>query len=287
MFAGASAALSAPCPPQGVPAAKLRQLSKHGWQILNAERRDQLAIALTACLRNPDSELRDKLAFSGLQTWFRGGSLTKTMRQISHVLERRLAEPDPSGFARPFAALALAEVVRADRMAPFLSDREHQELSRAACDYLPSISDYRGFDDHDGWRHGVAHGADFVLQLALNPAITDDQIRCLRKALQTQIAPRDHRYVYGEPQRLALPIVYMARRPSFSAADWETWIDSVASPAPLNSWNDAFNHNYDLARLHNTRAFLAELYLAANLTGGRPRDMLAPPLGRILSRMPS
>ena len=36
-----------------------------------------------------------------------------------------------------------------------------------------SVRDYRGFDAKQGWRHGVAHGADLLLQLSRNRHAVD------------------------------------------------------------------------------------------------------------------
>ena len=81
------------------------------------------------------------------------------------------------GFAQPFAALALAEVARVDRVAPIFTADERAVLVTAATNYVRSVRDYRGFDDVQGWRHGVAHGADFLMQLVLNGELDDKHIR--------------------------------------------------------------------------------------------------------------
>ena len=52
------------------------------------------------------------------------------------LLPRLLPDADSNGFAQPFAALTLAEVARADRVQPFLSDAERAELVAAATTYL-------------------------------------------------------------------------------------------------------------------------------------------------------
>ena len=45
-----------------------------------------------------------------------------------------------------------------------------------------------------------------------------------------------------------------------SAADWQAWFQAIASPAPLPSWDQAFQSNAGLARRHDTRAFLLLVY---------------------------
>src|SRR5258705_220852 len=78
---------------------------------------------------------------------------------------------------------------------------------------LLGVTDRRGFDATQGWRHGVAHGADLLLQLGLNPALSAAQLDAIVQAIASQVAPAgEHFYVYGEPERLARPIAYIAKR---------------------------------------------------------------------------
>lgn len=51
------------------------------------------------------------------------------------------------------------------------------------------MRDLRGFDAVQGWRHGVAHGADLLLQLALNPALRRVQAEALLAAIASQVLP--------------------------------------------------------------------------------------------------
>ena len=132
----------------------------------------ELALALSNCLFNPDPWLRDDIGYTGISRLLRSGAVTPPELQTlrSRLLGTLAQNADEEGFARPFAALVLSEVVRVDRITPYLSEPERAATLTAACDYLASIRDYRGFDRQAGWRHGVAHAADVLLQFALNPA---------------------------------------------------------------------------------------------------------------------
>ena len=112
------------------------------------------------------------------------------------------APDDASGFRRPFAALALAEVARADRIEPYLTEPERHELAEAGAAYLRGVRDYRGFTAGEGWRHGVAHGADLMLQLALNPRLSRTDADRLLGAIAAQVAPMGPvYYIHGESAR--------------------------------------------------------------------------------------
>ena len=266
---------------------QLEQIKAQSWRVGDDARRNRLALELADCLEAPDPVLRDGLAFSGLQAWMRSKQLSRgTLTALDQRLRRKLVARDPSGFGRPFAALVLAEIARADRIDPFLDPAGRRALVDLARTYLGSVTDYRAFDDRHGWRHGVAHGADLVLQLSLNPALGETELKGLRDAVTARIAPADHSYTFGEPERLSAPILLLARRRAFTKGDWDEWIAAVASPAPLKSWDEAFKSSRGLARLHDVRAFLKALYAGARLSRNVEDDILIEPLERALPTLP-
>ena len=176
-------------------------------------------------------------------------------------------QDDPEGFHAPFAALAFAELARTDRVEPFLSADERIELATTAATYLGGVRDYRAYSETEGWRHGVAHGADFAMQLALNPNVETSSLLQLRDAITTQISDQsDHASTQGEPERLARPILFMAMRGTISPEDWAEWFGALVDPAPLDDWNAAFSSETGLIRLHNLKAFAQSLYINASLS---------------------
>ncbi len=271
MVLGLCAAAHAQCPPPGWPLADLERLKANQWKLADDTQRQALAVALMPCLGHADPALRDGMAFEALSTLLRGKQLTTaTQRAIyqSQWAQLNPAASDTHGFAKPFAALVLSEVARADRLVPFLSTDERAALVTAGAKYLASIKDYRGFATGEGWRHAVAHAADLMLQLALNPAIDAAQLQTLLLAVQSQIAPSgEHFYIYGEGDRLARPVLYAARRGLLDAGFWTGYVGTLASPAPLKTWDDAFASQAGLARLHNAKAFLRALDAGVRASG--------------------
>lgn len=252
----------AACPPEGYPPALLGFIRAQGFVVEDARERHALALALADCTGHPDPGLRDGTAYAGITTWLRAGALdAATVRALRDTLLAQLRDGrDPQGFRRPFAALLLSEVARVDRVAPLFDDGERRALVDAAADYLSQVRDYRGFSAREGWRHGVAHGADFALQLVLNERVGVDDVARLLSALAGQVAPTAVvSYVHGEPERLARVVFAAHRRGVLDAAWWQRWIDGVAAPAPLASWQVAAASESGLARRHNTRAFLLSL----------------------------
>lgn len=168
-------------------------------------------------------------------------------------------KPHDDSFEKPFAAIALAEVVRADRIVPYLTDKQREEAVNTISAYMSSITDYRGFDDKEGWRHGVAHSADVMLQLAINKEINQSHIETMLDALELQISPSSHFYRYGESKRLALAFIYLVFRDEVDMASIKTRLNNLAASEPLKQWNEAYRSNLGLAHLHNVRTFLLEL----------------------------
>lgn len=222
--------------------------------------------ALVTCLASPDPELRDQLAYMSLVKLLRDQRpATGQLEFLSVKLDELLQQPDPVGVARPFAILVLAEIARTDRIEAWMSPAERQDLVDRASIYLENVSDYRGFDPQVGWRHGVAHGADLAMQLTLNPALSRAQQRQLMRAIARQVAP-GHAYRFGEPARLARPVLFIARRDELEQQDWQAWFAELADPAPLPGWEAAWHDAKGLARRHNLRAFALEIYLNATLS---------------------
>jgi hypothetical protein len=294
LFAALLACAAAPAeaqtsclPVAGYARADLDALKAAEWAIADDAQRNAVARALTACLGDPDPSVRDGIAFEAESHWLRQRQLSiETMLWLNTDLQRRLQGPDGAGFERPFAALVLSEAARADRIEAYLTPAQRAQLLDASIDYFTGVRDYRGFDDQEGWRHGVAHGADLLLQLTLNPALGRTELTRIRDAVATQIAPSEHAYVFGESERMMAPILFMARRGVFSEAEWTAWLAHVAAPAPFDSWEGAFSSQAKLAKRHNATAFLMALYANARLSENAADDVLLPGVEAALRALP-
>jgi hypothetical protein len=282
VLAAAAGAVPAPSAAAACPAAALREAKASQWQAGGNAARQALALQAVACLSSPDPAERDELAFEALQAWMRAGQLdTDTVQQLRTRLAAQLRAPDPQGFARPFAALVLADVARVDRVKPYLSAEQRAQLVGEAPDYLRSVDDYRGFDEKQGWRHGVAHAADIMLQLALNPALGRAEHEQILSAIASQVAPPgEHFYHYGEGERLMAAVFYLSRAKTLACSDWDSWFARLAAaPATAGTQQAA------LARKHNLNGFLQPLYI--NISESKDeaqRSCLKPLLLRALKQ---
>ena len=284
-----SAPASAGCTPPAPMKLQLESLKRDKWVLLDSATRQGLAIAVIDCLGAADPVLRDELSFDALSAWMRAKQLTpETLRTINGKLQAVLndgklnasSSSSESGFLQAFAALALSEVVRVDRVQAFLTDEELERLLTTSTKYLTNVRDYRGFTEGEGWRHGVAHGADLMLQLSLNPRLTKPQLDRILAAVASQIAPQgEHFYRYREGERLMAPVFYIARRELYQEVDWSAWIATLMSQTEATG----VQSQTTLARRHNLSGFLLPLYFSLRESGDAgQRERLLPSVTKAL-----
>lgn len=244
--------------------------------------------ALAACLGDPDPAVRDGFAYTLWTDGLRGQHLGAD--QLRHSLYRltamAAAPADDRGFRQPFAALVLAEVARTDRIAAWMTDAELHALAETGVTYLRGVADYRGFTPGEGWRHGVAHGADLALQLALNPRLSRTDADLLLGAIAAQIAPAAAPYYrHGEAGRLARPVLFLARRGDIDDAAWAAWFRSLHPDSGVR-WKEAYASDAGLAALHNSTAFAQAVYTSAAESPNPQIRRLAPLAIEMLKALP-
>lgn len=278
-----AASAAAPCPPPALTREELDSLKQSAFQVSSDDERNRIALLLPQCLGDPDPEMRDGIAFEALSAWLRASALDpSTIRTLAARLTPELRAPDDAaGFRKPFAALVLSEVARADRISAVLDPAARQALAGGAVHYLKGVTDYRGFDARTGWRHGVAHGADLVLQLGLNEQVSADEVRRLLGALAAQVAPGAVSYTFGEPERFARAVYFIHRRGVLNDAFWDEWLAAFGTPPS----QDAHRSAEGIARRHNAIAFLHAIAFAARSAGDEAGAKLATLTDREIRRL--
>ena len=288
LAAGAVGARAADtCPPPGYTRASLEALKATKWLVPDEATRSALAEGLVGCLGHPDPALRDGIAFEGLSHLMRSGGLPEaTLHRLGARLTAMLTEPDENGLRRPFAALVLSEVVRADRIKPFISPSQREGIMMEAINDLLRITDYRGFDPREGYRHAVAHGADLMMQLAMNPGIDTKGLSQIRAALSVQAGTAATSYVTSEGERLARAVLMIAKRKVFSEADWTDWATRLAGPGALKTWDNWYLSPQALARRHNLVQFFSSLHVTVTTSSDPDFVVLRPCVLAALKALP-
>lgn len=268
---------------------QLFNLKDNSFLIESDVTRNKTALNLLHCLANPNPKVRDGIVYEAIAHWLRNGQLaTSTIKQLYNRLQTILSSPqlDKNNFQQPFAALILSEVVRVDRITPYLSDQERQQTIKTIIQFMNSIEDYRGFNNESGWRHSVAHSADVILQLALNKAINKNQLNQMVVAIKEQVHPKkSHFYVYGEPKRLATAFVYIVLREELSDNDLKAFFTETSNPTPFESWGHVYQNNAGLAKLHNTRSFYYSLLAIAGFSEHPQLQKIQPLIKDAIKRL--
>lgn len=278
--------LQAHCHENGWDKAALLKLKNDEFKVEDKTIKQGIANQLMSCLASPDHSIRDGVAYTGLSKWLRANEFSNDVYlsmfdTLTKVLTSNVK--DENGVYQPFAALMLSEVIRVDRKHPYLNEEQRELVVTVAANYLAAINDYRGFDDAIGWRHAVAHTADIMLQLALNPAITKIQLESLLAALNAQIgADNKHYYVHGEPKRMAIAVAYNFLTGKHTEAEWTQWLSKVTDPAPLHAWQDSYKSEAGLAKLHNTQSFLNSFYALIKTSKNTTLMMMVPALEKAI-----
>ena len=275
------------CPPAGHSRASLEALKSAKWSVPDEAKRVALAEGLLGCLGHPDPALRDGIAFEALSYLMRSSALPEaTLHRLATRLTAMLSEPDEAGLRRPFAALVLSEVVRADRIKPFMNTSQREGVMMASISFMLRITDYRGFDAREGYRHSVAHGADLLMQLAMNPGIDTKGLSQIRAALSVQAGTAATSYVTSEGERLARAVLMIAKRKVFSEADWTDWATRLAGPGALKTWDNWYLSPEGLARRHNLVQFFSALYVTTTAGSDPDLAVLRPGVLAALKALP-
>ncbi len=260
----------------------LVKLKMDKYVLKDKTQKEMLSLQLLNCLANPDAKIRDGIAFETLSFWLRGGQLSNVIHfkmydYLTHVITSKVN--DVNGVYQTFSMLMLSEIARVDRKSPFLSNTQRDRLVIIGTNFLTKLRDYRGFSNKVGWRHGVAHSSDLMLQLALNSKITKAQLDTMLDALASQVSANEqHAYIHGEPKRIAMAVLYIFLKKEHSVEYWNKWLSSVTTPSPFNKWQDAYKSEKGLTKLHNTQNFLFSLYATIKASQNKTLMQMIPAL---------
>jgi hypothetical protein len=100
------------------------------------------------------------------------------------------------------------------------------------------------------------------MALADHPKIDDAGLRRIIAAVASQVVAHDeHFYVFGEPERLARPLLFAARRGIMDATAWASWLNGFTKDPQGASLYASIE---GLSRRHNLQALLLVLHVNAS-----------------------
>ena len=213
------------------------------------------------CLADQDPKVRDTITYTALSDYLRGleGSSVFVSKMHQSLVMQLNSEMLMSPWQFSFYILALSETTRLDRVHPYLMKKQRQQLVDLTETLFWQVNSYEGYTEETGWIHQTAHASDLVLQLALNPKTTKEQLNKLGDALLQQMDAKGlHSYIHGESDRLARALTYLMVRPEVEVSHWRAYIKNLSNPpSRLGSWQNAYESKFGLAVLHNRQLFLS------------------------------
>ena len=224
---------------------------------------------LIDCLGSPDPKLRDEMAYTLLTDQLRDHRPeTETLNTLKDRLIALSQQEDDAGFLQPFVLLILAEIIRTDTIDAWLTPEDRERITLIGADYLTNTEDYRAFSETEGWRHGIAHAADLLMQISRNGGIGMVEAIIIMEAVSTKVAPLGApAYTHGEAERLARPILYLAQREMLTETIWSDYFARLQPNREESPhWDDPYAHEDTLAALHNTTAFARAVYVTADMS---------------------
>lgn len=246
----------------------------------------ELVNRLYTCLASPDPTIRDEIGYRGLSVLLR--QATPSQPVLLALFERLSSDiaahvNDPHGVFLPFAVLAYSEVIRTDRISPVLTNAQRQQAIDTISGYLEKQTDYRGFSDQIGWRHGLAHASDVILQLALNPALTRSQIIQAAHVVLQHISPVGApAFTDGEGYRLARATAYLMLREEVQSGDWKTMLHDYAQASPRYAdWASTYQTRQGLNYQHNKRSYYESLTSLTVFQNSPQLEPLAPEIAKL------
>lgn len=189
---------------------------------------EELVAELEDLLTSPDPHVRDDVALPVLAAWVERGVLDDLLEDLGTRFAARLQHPQVH--ARSFAALGLGEVVGRVAVSPARLARPG--VLRAwlveTILWYRGETDLRPWDEHLGWLHAAAHGADLLGVFALAPQLAGDDVRRVAGALTGRLLePSTPLFGEGEDARIAQALYAAAARADLPAQDVARWFTDL------------------------------------------------------------
>jgi hypothetical protein len=230
-----------------------------------------LTAELTTMLGDPDSDLRDGIAYSTLATWIQRGVYDDLLPGLGDGMASGLVvglgERDTETvFRRSFSVLVLGDCIARDTQRTLVSRDKVLEWGDRVATWLLRERDLRGYVPGHGWAHAVAHGADALGRLAASPHAGKPELTVVLDVIADRVlAHVDTLFTAREPDRLALATMAVLRRGVVPLSIVEPWVNRIAATA------SARPRTGDPHLLTgNAEAFLRALHLQLQLAAEPP-----------------
>ena len=159
------------------------------------------------------------------------------MRELAVQAKRNiqigLGQQESDGvFLRTYSILLLNDLTNFDRQHPYLEEAEIRDRLELYLTYLEQEQDLRGYVSAEkGWAHGIAHVADSLGILSLNPHLnSSDLIRMLNAIANKLRHPMPSVYLHSEEERLARAAVSICQSHLLTMEHINSWLKFLIEP---------------------------------------------------------
>lgn len=245
---------------------------KRHWQDLDK------TIVLKSMLEHigsTDSELRDQLIYTTFyqliidRNQIEAELLTELLDTcLDELMFKGIGEKETDTvFTRSFTTLLVALILNRDNQENFLSSSKVNCIKETLMKYIHLEKDLRGYVTGKGWAHSVAHVADTVDELVMNPKLTKEDYPEIVKALWSKILISSSVYVHDEEERLLIPILKMLER-GLNVAEIEELLQHL--PNELKIQKEQIDNEEYWFLVFNIKTFLKSFYIKIN---GNPKRL--------------
>ena len=153
--------------------------------------------------------------------------------RAKHNITIGLGDLESDGvFLRTYSILLLNDLTDFDRQHPYLAESEIRDRLELYLTYLEKEQDLRGYvSPEKGWAHGIAHVADSLGILSLNPYLNGSDLIRLLNAIATKLRhPMRSVYLHSEEERLARAAVTICQRNLLTIEQISDWLNRSIEP---------------------------------------------------------
>lgn len=198
------------------------------------------------------ADIRDGLVY---QTFCKGiGQGLFSMEQYEEIVQwavrqkvvfEQMESAGEATLVRSFTALLYALLLWADGEGSSLYHKRMSEeqvifLIEIAMRYVFEEKDDRAFDEKVGWVHGIAHGADLLMQASLHPLFSSDAFDSILEKLALLFQGRRRRFLGDEEMRLAAIVLVPMINMHLPVTKFVTWLGKLNFPLETERDIDCF-----------------------------------------------
>lgn len=229
-------------------------------QISNIETIDQLLTYMLKNIGHPDPYIRDSLIYSSFCELILNDQLTDSQLTFiattccddEHLFFNINEQQSDAVLTRSFSALATQLVLNKDCDNRFLSKELAEQILSKSIDYLKLEHDYRGYIEHKGWAHSVAHGSDLLARAVSHPLFSNVTTTASILTIVEKCLTTDYAFIDEEDERM-LAIIDALLNQGLTEADLLHWLERLSQVA--------HDEHLKYYRIHwNIKKFMLSLY---------------------------